>query len=88
MVFEQGREHLNDTYQKVARSFADRMDQYFRGFPELASKPEFVPEGCRAKLWWAAYQPPAGLDRSECAMCLIWGSFCARPGPRGGIRYR
>jgi len=73
MVFEQNREDLEETQRKVLKSFSDRVDTYFRGFPEIVRRPDstLVPAGFRPKTSLQDYRPPEGLDRHECAISLI-----------------
>ncbi|CAE8706667.1 unnamed protein product, partial [Polarella glacialis] len=70
-VFEQNSHDLKETQEQVVQSFRERVDGYFRNFPRLARAPGFVPEGCRPEVSLETYQPPEGLERDECATCLI-----------------
>lgn len=82
LVFWSGQEHFSDLRHKATRSFAERMDQYFAGFPKyFAGFIGVWHKGSVEELCWEDYTPPVGLDRSECAMCLLDSFFQDAEGP-------
>lgn len=71
MVFAQDLGDLARTQDRVVQSFSERVDEYFRNFPTVPRRPQHVPHGYRAAVSLETYEPPEGLERGECATCLI-----------------